>query len=78
MRLAGLGFVDLLQPAAGRAGQGCQLPVLLRIVRSGGPGGVGSGVMVIAQQSSLAVGVATLGTLFPAVSPGLGTGTRWW
>jgi hypothetical protein len=31
--------------------------------------------MVTAQQFSLAVGVATLGTLFLAVSPGLGTGS---
>ena len=48
--------------------------MLLRIVLSGGPGGVGSGVMVTARQSSRAVGVAMLGTLFLAVSPGLGTG----
>jgi hypothetical protein len=72
-----LGFVDLLPGLllAG-PGQGFQLPVLLRIVLSDVPAdrtGVGSGVMVTAQ-SLLAVGVATPGTLFLTVSPGLGTG----
>ncbi|MGW6565204.1 MFS transporter [Streptomyces sp. NPDC054975] len=48
-------------------GQGLQLPVLFRVVLSEVPAdraGVGSGVMVTAQQSALALGVATLGSLF--------------
>ncbi|MFG2197167.1 hypothetical protein [Streptomyces sp. NPDC048639] len=55
-------------------GQGFQLPVLLRILLSGGPGGEGQRGDGDRAQSSLAVGVATLGTLFLAVSPRLGTG----
>ena len=56
-------------------GQGLQLPVLVRIVLSEVPterAGVGSGVMVTTQQSSLALGVATLGTLFLALAPSVG------
>jgi hypothetical protein len=34
--------------------------------------GVGSGVMVTTQQAALALGVATLGTLFLALVPGMG------
>ncbi|MFJ6697659.1 MFS transporter [Streptomyces sp. NPDC091272] len=73
-----LGFAELLPGMllAG-LGQGFQLPVLLRIVLSDVPAdraGVGSGVMVTAQQSALAVGVATLGTLFLALTPTLGMG----
>ncbi|MFF0742444.1 MFS transporter [Streptomyces sp. NPDC004111] len=52
-------------------GQGLQLPVLMRIVLSEVPAdraGVGSGVMVTAQQAALALGVATLGTLFVTLS----------
>nr|WP_232110066.1 MFS transporter [Streptomyces buecherae] len=48
-------------------GQALQLPVLFRIVLADVPSdraGVGSGVMVTTQQSALALGVATLGTLF--------------
>ncbi|QGZ48839.1 MFS transporter [Streptomyces sp. QHH-9511] len=48
-------------------GQGLQLPILFRVVLSEIPAdraGVGSGVMVTAQQSALALGVATLGSLF--------------
>ena len=51
-------------PASARA---LQLPVLFRIVLSEVPAeraGVGSGVMVTTQQSALALGVATLGSLF--------------
>lgn len=71
-----LGFVALL-PAMllTGLGQGLQLPVLMRIVLSEVPAdraGVGSGVMVTAQQSALALGVATLGTLFLALSTALG------
>ncbi|MFM9369648.1 MFS transporter [Streptomyces sp. Da 82-17] len=56
-------------------GQAFQLPVLLRIVLSDVPAeraGVGSGVMVTTQQTALTLGVATLGTLFLALVPGLG------
>ncbi|MEU5306450.1 MFS transporter [Streptomyces noursei] len=56
-------------------GQGLVLPVLLRIVLSELPvaqAGVGGGVMVTTQQSGLALGVATLGTLFLALLPSAG------
>lgn len=56
-------------------GQGLQLPVIFRIVLSDVPperAGVGSGVMVTAQQSALALGVATLGSLFLTLT-GVGT-----
>ncbi|MET7377649.1 MFS transporter [Streptomyces sp. NPDC005526] len=72
----GLGPAALLPGAAvAGAGQALQLPVLFRIVLSEVPAaraGVGSGVMVTTQQSSLALGVATLGTLFLSLVPGLG------
>ncbi|MFI0778117.1 MFS transporter [Streptomyces sp. NPDC021212] len=58
-------------------GQGLQLPVLIRIVLAEVPAeraGVGSGVMVTTQQSSLALGVATLGSLFLALAPSAGMG----
>ncbi|WP_399217540.1 MFS transporter [Streptomyces sp. SAJ15] len=51
-------------------GQGLQLPLLFRIVLAEVPAeraGVGSGVMVTTQQSAMALGVATLGTLFLSV-----------
>ncbi|MGP4004815.1 MFS transporter [Streptomyces sp. 8N706] len=71
-----LGFVELLPGMAlAGFGQGFQLPVLFRIVLADVPGdraGVGSGVMVTTQQSSLALGVATLGTLFLALSGPMG------
>jgi MFS family permease len=71
-----LGLVELLPGAAvAGAGQALQLPVIFRIVLSEVPAaraGVGSGVMVTTQQSSLALGVATLGTLFLSLIPGSG------
>lgn len=71
-----LGFVELLPGAAvAGAGQAFQLPVVMRIVMSEVPpdrAGVGSGVMVTTQQASLALGVATLGTLFLSLAPGSG------
>ncbi|MET9381394.1 MFS transporter [Streptomyces sp. NPDC002928] len=71
-----LGFVELLPGAAiAGAGQALQLPVVFRIVLSEVPtarAGVGSGVMITTQQSALALGVATLGTLFLSLVPGLG------
>ncbi|WP_066936777.1 MFS transporter [Streptomyces sp. NBRC 110611] len=56
-------------------GQGLVLPVLMRIVLSELPvtqAGVGGGVMVTSQQSGLALGVATLGSLFLALVPAVG------
>ncbi|CAM5317579.1 MFS transporter [Streptomyces spiroverticillatus] len=71
-----LGFFTLL-PAMVLTGlgQGLQLPVLMRIVLSDVPAeraGVGSGVMITAQQASLALGVATLGTLFMGLASAVG------
>ncbi|MFE1379034.1 MFS transporter [Streptomyces sp. NPDC058740] len=63
-----LSVLDLLPGmAVAGFGQGLQLPVLFRVVLSEVPGeqaGVGSGVMVTTQQSAMALGVATLGSLF--------------
>ncbi|MBC9726846.1 MFS transporter [Streptomyces sp. TRM68367] len=71
-----LGWVELLPGGAvAGAGQALQLPVIFRIVLSEVPparAGVGSGVMITTQQSALALGVATLGTLFLSLVPGLG------
>ncbi|WP_189319904.1 MFS transporter [Streptomyces flaveus] len=71
-----LGVVELLPGAAvAGAGQALQLPVIFRVILSEVPparGGVGSGVMITAQQSALALGVATLGSLFLALIPGMG------
>ncbi|GHE67756.1 MFS transporter [Streptomyces spiralis] len=71
-----LGVMELLPGAAvAGAGQALQLPIVFRIILSEVPAaraGVGSGVMVTAQQSSLALGVATLGTLFLSLVPGSG------
>jgi len=61
--------------AVAGAGQALQLPNIMRIVLSEVPparAGVGGGVMVTTQQSALALGVATLGTLFLALVPHLG------
>jgi len=71
-----LGFVELLPGAAvAGAGQALQLPIIFRIILSEVPAaraGVGAGVMVTTQQSALALGVATLGTLFLSLIPGMG------
>ncbi|PKW07681.1 Major Facilitator Superfamily protein [Streptomyces sp. 1222.5] len=71
-----LDFGSLLPGAAvAGAGQALQLPNVMRIVMSEVPAaraGVGSGVMVTTQQSALALGVATLGTLFLTLVPHLG------
>ncbi|WP_327359316.1 MFS transporter [Streptomyces sp. NBC_01304] len=56
-------------------GQSLQLPVLFRIVLADVPAhraGVGGGVMVTTQQSALALGVATLGSLFLTLADGRG------
>ncbi len=72
----GLGIRGLLPGVAiAGLGQGLQLPVLFRIVLSDVPpekAGVGGGVMTTTQQAALALGVATLGTLFLALVPALG------
>lgn len=71
-----LGVVALLPGGAiAGVGQALQLPVIFRIVLSEVPparAGVGGGVMTTTQQSALALGVATLGTLFLSLTPGLG------
>ncbi|QXE36911.1 MFS transporter [Streptomyces sp. GMY02] len=71
--------VSLLDLAPGVAlaglGQGLQLPVMIRIMLSDIPSeraGVGSGVMVTTQQSALALGVATLGSLFLSLAAATG------
>ncbi|MEV7418949.1 MFS transporter [Streptomyces sp. NPDC089919] len=75
----GLGIADLAPGVAlAGLGQGFQLPVLMRLMLSDVPtdrAGVGGGVMVTTQQSSLALGVATVGSLFLAVSESAGMGT---
>ncbi|MEV5429025.1 MFS transporter [Streptomyces sp. NPDC052701] len=71
-----LGILELLPGGAvAGAGQALQLPVVFRVVLSEVPparAGVGSGVMVTVQQSALALGVATLGTLFLSLVPAMG------
>nr|WP_237530777.1 MFS transporter [Streptomyces sp. SID3212] len=73
-----VGALDLLPGVAvAGLGGGLQLPNLFRIVLSDVPperAGVGSGVMVTAQQASLALGVATLGTLFLSLTDSDGMG----
>lgn len=61
--------------AVAGGGQALQLPIVFRIVLSEVPparAGVGSGVMITTQQSALALGVATLGSLFLGLVPGMG------
>ncbi|MFD0347409.1 MFS transporter [Kitasatospora aburaviensis] len=61
-------------------GQGLIGTPLFRVVLSKVPAdraGVGSGVLATGQQSSLALGVATLGSLFLALSPPSGRTGRW-
>ncbi|MEV5876134.1 MFS transporter [Streptomyces sp. NPDC052101] len=56
-------------------GQGLQLPLYYRILLAAIPArlaGVGSGLAATLQQSCLAVGVATLGSLFLSLAPRLG------
>ncbi|MFD5463610.1 MFS transporter [Kitasatospora sp. NPDC127059] len=58
-------------------GQGLIGTPLFRVVLAKVPAaraGVGSGVLATGQQSSLALGVATLGTLYLSLSPSLGMG----
>jgi MFS family permease len=61
------------------AGQGAIGPVLFRVILSGVPAesaGAGSGVLTTTQQTSLALGVATLGSLFVALSGPTALGVR--
>jgi MFS family permease len=67
--------LDVLDLAPGTlicgAGQGLTAPTLFRVTLSRMPeqvAGVGSGMITTTQQTSLALGVATLGTLFAALS----------
>ncbi|NKI45508.1 MFS transporter [Streptomyces physcomitrii] len=71
--------LDLLTLLPGAAvagmGQALQLPVLFRVILAEVPAaraGVGSGVMITTQQSALSLGVATLGSLFLSLIPGMG------
>jgi MFS family permease len=60
-------------------GQGAIAPVLFRVILSGVPteaAGVGSGVLTTTQQTSLALGVATLGSLFVGLAGPAALGTR--
>jgi hypothetical protein len=60
-------------------GNGLVLPPLFRVVLSGVPAdraGVGGGVLVTTQQTSLALGVATLGSLFLSLEAPGGPGLR--
>ncbi|MFD9334444.1 MFS transporter [Streptomyces sp. NPDC060028] len=72
----GLGLAALAPGVAvAGLGQGLQLPVLMRLMLSDVPAdraGVGGGVMITTQQSALALGVATLGSLFLALIPAVG------
>ncbi|GAA2773913.1 MFS transporter [Streptomyces rameus] len=57
------------------AGQGMQLPLYFRILLAAVPdrlAGAGSGLAATLQQSCLAVGVATLGSLFLSLAPAAG------
>ncbi|MFG3257886.1 MFS transporter [Streptomyces sp. NPDC048172] len=61
-------------------GQGLQLPSYFRLVLSAVPAshaGAGSGLAATTQQSCLALGVATLGSLFLALIPVLGMRDAW-
>ncbi|WP_066942533.1 MFS transporter [Streptomyces lushanensis] len=75
-RWPSVGVPELLPGVAlAGLGQGLQLPVIIRIVLSDIPSeraGVGSGVMVTGQQSALALGVATLGSLFLSLTAATG------
>ncbi|MFV2117096.1 MFS transporter [Streptomyces sp. Act-28] len=71
--------LGVLELAPGMAiagfGQGLVMPVVFRVVLSDVPNamaGVGSGVMITAQQSMLALGAATLGSLFLGLAPEAG------
>jgi hypothetical protein len=56
-------------------GQGFQLPTYFRVMLASVPperAGAGSGLSVTAQQSCLALGVATIGSVYLALAPGAG------
>ncbi|MEB8343585.1 MFS transporter [Streptomyces endophyticus] len=71
-----LGILEMLPGAVLLGvGQALQLPILFRIILSEVPAaraGVAGGVLTTTQQAALALGVATLGSLFLSLAPGLG------
>jgi predicted MFS family arabinose efflux permease len=75
-----LGPLDLLPgTAVAGVGQGLVMTPLFRVVLADVPldrAGVGSGVLVTTQQASVALGVATLGTLFLSLAPESSLGMR--
>ncbi|MEU5052677.1 MFS transporter [Streptomyces sp. NPDC021096] len=72
----GLGALGLAPGLAIQGlGQGILMPLTIRLVLSEVPvdrAGVGSGVLVTTQQAFMALGVATLGSLFLSLAPGSG------
>ncbi|WP_229348789.1 MFS transporter [Streptomyces sp. UNOB3_S3] len=72
----GLGALGLAPGLAVQGlGQGLLMPITIRLVLSEVPvaqAGVGSGVLVTTQQAFMALGVATLGSLFLSLAPGTG------
>ena len=61
------------------AGQGLVMPLLFGVVLAGVPAeraGVGSGILTTAQQTALALGVATLGSLYLSLSASSSLGVR--
>lgn len=72
----GLGVLGLAPGLAVQGlGQGLLMPLTIRLVLSEVPvdrAGVGSGVLVTTQQAFMALGVATLGSLFLSLTPGSG------
>ncbi|WP_229844811.1 MFS transporter [Streptomyces cinnamoneus] len=72
----GLGALGLAPGLAVQGlGQGLLMPLTMRLVLGEVPvaqAGVGSGVLVTTQQACMALGVATLGSLFLSLAPGSG------
>ncbi|WP_438828495.1 MFS transporter [Streptomyces hesseae] len=72
----GLGALGLAPGLAIQGlGQGLLMPITMRLVLSEVPvaqAGVGGGVLVTTQQAFMALGVATLGSLFLSLAPGAG------
>ncbi|MFF4226219.1 MFS transporter [Streptomyces sp. L500] len=72
----GLGALGLAPGLAVQGlGQGLLMPITMRLVLSEVPvaqAGVGGGVLVTTQQAFMALGVATLGSLFLSLAPGVG------
>ncbi|MEU3350081.1 MFS transporter [Streptomyces sp. NPDC037389] len=72
----GLGALGLAPGLAVQGlGQGLLMPITMRLVLSEVPvaqAGVGGGVLVTTQQAFMALGVATMGSLFLSLAPGAG------